>query len=113
MNAYLGKTAAGATWPPPWRDFQIDYPKEAAELQIAWETPPLINNAVMVRDDVPAEISQQIRTLLAGLQDTEAGQNLLNSIQTSRFPAASDQDYQVVRDYIARFEQEVRMVEQK
>ena len=27
MNVYLGQTAAGATWPPPWRLFQKDRPR--------------------------------------------------------------------------------------
>lgn len=40
MNAYLGKSAAGGTWPPPWRAFQRDHPAEAAELMVAWTTPP-------------------------------------------------------------------------
>ena len=54
MNAYLGQTAAGATWPPPWRAFQKEHPREAAELKVIWETESLVNNSVMVRDDVPA-----------------------------------------------------------
>jgi phosphonate transport system substrate-binding protein len=46
MNTCLGKSAAGATWPPPWRLFQIDHPDKAAQLELIWETPPLMNNSV-------------------------------------------------------------------
>jgi phosphonate transport system substrate-binding protein len=73
MNVYLKQTAAGATWPPPWRLFQQDHPQEAAQLQVAWETPSLINNSVMVRDDVPAALAQQVSALLLALPHSCAG----------------------------------------
>lgn len=111
MNAYLGQTAAGATWPPPWRAFQKEHPQEAAELKVIWETEPLINNSVMVRDDVPPELAQQVRTLLLGLTDAAQGKAILAGMETARFLAASDTDYDVVRQYVARFEREVRPVE--
>ncbi|TXT40185.1 MAG: hypothetical protein FD135_1496 [Comamonadaceae bacterium] len=113
MNAYLGQTAAGATWPPPWRAFQKEHPKEAAELKVIWETESLINNSVMVRDDVAPELAQQVRTLLLGLAETAQGKAILAGMETARFLAASDADYDVVRQYVARFEREVRRVEEK
>jgi phosphonate transport system substrate-binding protein len=113
MNAFLGKTAAGATWPPPWRAFQKDHPNEASELEIVWETEPLINNSVMVRDDVTADIRDQVGALLLGLHETAEGRAILAGMETARFLPASDEDYSKVRDYVARFEKDVRPVEQK
>jgi len=113
MNVFLHKTAAGATWPPPWRAFQKDHPREASELHVAWETEPLINNSVMVRDDIPAPIREQVQELLTGLPKSTAGKAILAQMETARFIAASDRDYDVVRAYVARFEQEVRPVERK
>jgi len=111
MNAFLGKTAAGATWPPPWRAFQNDHPNEAAELEVAWETEPLINNSVMVRNDVPADIRDRVRALLVGLHETAEGRSILAGVETARFLPASDEDYNMVRDYVAQFEKDVRPVE--
>lgn len=111
MNVYLKQTAAGATWPPPWRLFQQDHPKEAAQLRVVWETPPLINNSVMVRDDVPAALGQQIAALLLALPQTPQGKAILGNMQTAQFHPANDASYRVVADYIARFEREVRPVE--
>ncbi len=113
MNAFLGKTAAAATWPPPWRAFQKDHPREAAELQVAWETEPLINNSVMIRNDIGSEMSEQVEKLLAGLDATEEGTAILTGMETARFIPASDKDYDVVTTYIERFEKEVRTVETK
>ncbi len=113
MHAYLGKSAAGATWPPPWRLFQRDHPAEAAQLEVIWETPPLLNNSVMLRDDVPAAIGQTIRNTLLALPQTQEGRKILAGMSTARFHPAADADYAKVRDYVANFEQAVRPVEQK
>lgn len=111
MNVYLGQTSVGATWPPPWRAFQKDHPLEAAKLKVIWETESLINNSVMIRDDIPADIQEQVQKLLLELHKTEHGKLILNSMETARFIPALDKDYDVVRTYIERFEKVVRKIE--
>jgi phosphonate transport system substrate-binding protein len=113
MNVYLGKVAAAATWPPPWRLFQKTYPEEAAQLTMIWETPSLINNAVMARDDVPEDIRIKVQQALTRLQQTSEGKGILSGMETSRFLVATDDNYDIVREYIKRFEKEVRPVEAK
>jgi len=111
MHVFLGESAAGATWPPPWRMFQETHPAEAAQLKVAWETPPLLNNSVMVRDDVPQAIEQGIRQALLDLPTTAAGRKILAGLETARFHDADDANYDMVRKYVTRFEKEVRPVE--
>jgi len=113
LNVYLNITSVGVTWPPPWRAFQKDYPKEAAQLKIAWETESLINNSVMSRDDVPTQIRAQVFQYLTGLQETDSGKQILANMETARFIPASDQDYDVVRTYVEALEKHVRKVEYK
>lgn len=113
MNAYIGKSAAAASWPPPWRLFQRDHPAEAAQLKLIWETPPLMNNSVMVREDVPQAVRTTVLQTLLGLAQTPQGQAILVGMETARFHEAGDASYDRVRDYIARFEKEVRPVEQR
>lgn len=110
MNVLLGKSAIGATWPPPWRLFQKDHPVAANQLEVIWETPPLINNSVMARDDVPAQIQVQVSEILFDLTKTSQGQAILSGIETENIHAANDASYDVVRDYIQHFEQVVRPV---
>jgi phosphonate transport system substrate-binding protein len=111
MNVYLRLTAAGATWPMPWRAFKKDHPREAAELKVIWETESLVNNSVMVRGDVPPEVGEQVRVLLLGLDRSKEGKSILAGMEAARFLPASDGDYDVVRRYVSRFEGEVRPVE--
>lgn len=113
MNTALGSVTAGATWPPPWRAFQKDHPEDAAKLKVIWETPHLLNNSVMVRKDVPANIRDKVKQILHDLHKTPAGQELLNGMETARFHPADDGTYDKVRQFVARFEKEVRPVEVK
>lgn len=113
MNVYLGQSAAGATWPPPWRAFQKAHPEEAAKLKVIWETESLINNSFMVRDDLPSELRKRVLDLLLELPKSEEGRAILQGMETARFITATNADYDLVRSYVARFEQEVRPVEQR
>jgi phosphonate transport system substrate-binding protein len=113
MNVYLSQTSAGVTWPPPWRAFQKDHPREASELKVIWETESLVNNSVMVRDDVPEDVREQVQKLLVKLHETEQGKTILSGMETSVFLTASDKDYDIVRTYVDRFEKEVRKIEKK
>lgn len=107
LNAYLGEAAAGATWPPPWRAFQKSHPREAAQLRVAWETPPLINNAVMVRDDLPANLVEEVRGALLHLHEDTEGRRVLEAMETARILPADDGNYQIVRRFIAEYEAKV------
>lgn len=111
MNVYLKTTAAGATWPQPWRDFQKTHPKEAAELMTIWETESLVNNSVMVLDDVPDSIKIQVENILVQLNQTEEGNQILLNLETDYFKSATNEDYHVVQAFTDRFEREVRKIE--
>lgn len=113
MNVYMGLAAAGATWPPPWRAFQKDHPQEASELMLIWETEPLVNNSVMVRDDIPRQLREQVHKLLLELEGAPEGISILAGMETTRFLPATNRDYDIVRKYISRFEEEVRPVEER
>lgn len=112
MNVALGRTAAGTTWQQAWLAFAKEHPREAAKLEIRWTTPPLLNNALVARDDLPADVVGEVGHLLATLQDTEEGRSVLTRMELSRFEPASGQSYEPVRAFIARFERDVRPVRQ-
>lgn len=113
LNTYMGHSAAAATWPPPWRMFQKDYPAEAAQLHVLWETPPLINNSVMVRRDIPFAIQHQVQALLLDLKTRPEGPGVLRTMETEAFFRADDKSYEVVQRYLTHFEKTVRPVQLK
>ena len=79
---------------------------------MAWETPALMNNSVMVRDDVQAAVQARVRQALLDLARDGNGNEILAGMETARFHAADDKAYASVRTFIQRFEREVRPVEQ-
>ncbi|MEW5837724.1 MAG: phosphate/phosphite/phosphonate ABC transporter substrate-binding protein [Pseudomonadota bacterium] len=108
MGVYLGNVAAGATWPLPWLEFQQEHPDQAGELEVKWETEHLINNGVVARDDVPEALARQVADLLANFHATDEGRAILQRMQLSRFELAKDQDYMVIADFLRRFSEKVR-----
>lgn len=108
MNVYLGNVAAGATWPLPWLEFQREQPEKASELEVKWETEPLINNGVVARDDVPPELARQVAHLLDTLHTTEEGRIMLERMQLSRFELADDSRYRVIENFLRSFSKNVR-----
>lgn len=113
MNVYLQKASIGATWPPPWRLFQKDHPEKAKQLRVIWKTPALINNSVMVRNDVPGNIRDEIKRIILELNRTPEGLLVLANMGTARMYSANNASYDLVQDYIDHFEQNVRPVEIK
>ncbi|MEW6133752.1 MAG: phosphate/phosphite/phosphonate ABC transporter substrate-binding protein [Pseudomonadota bacterium] len=108
MNVYLGNVAAGATWLLPWLEFQREQTEKARELEVKWETEPLINNGVVARDDVPPELARQVAHLLDTLHTTEEGRAMLERMQLSRFELADDSSYRVIEDFLRNFSVNVR-----
>jgi phosphonate transport system substrate-binding protein len=108
MNVHLGLSAAGATWPVPWLAFQRKHPERAKDLIVRWQTEPLPNNALVVRDDVSESLFRQVAVVLFSLQDDAEGRRLLASIPISRFESATGMTYAPVRSYLHTFSVKVR-----
>lgn len=111
MNVFLGRVAAGATWPVPWKIFLVEHPELANQLEVKWETEPLLNNGWVVREDIPAPIADQFARLLFGLHENEQGKKMLEQLPISRFEPATDETYRPVRDFLENFSKTVRQIE--
>jgi phosphonate transport system substrate-binding protein len=96
LNALHREADIAVTWPPPWRAFQRDHPEDAAQLRLIWQTPPLINNAFMARDDMPEPQVSQLRALLLRLHEDPEGAALLWKMETHRFHPADNARYRNV-----------------
>ncbi|MCU7836758.1 MAG: phosphate/phosphite/phosphonate ABC transporter substrate-binding protein [gamma proteobacterium symbiont of Taylorina sp.] len=110
MNVYLKKSAAASTWPPPWRAFIKQRPEVAAAVMIKWETPPLPNNGLVVRNDVPQSVVRQVRDIILSLHTHAEGKTILEAMELSRYEAADDSTYEPVKEFLKKFEKEVRPI---
>jgi phosphonate transport system substrate-binding protein len=110
-NVLRGHVAAGATWPVPWNSFSAGQPKKAAQLEVKWVTEPLINNGWVVRDDVPAHITDKFSRLLFDLHNSREGRTMLNHVPISRFEPATDATYHSVGVFLEDFSKTVRKID--
>ncbi len=108
MNVYLGKSTAGATWPPPWEAFVKRNPEQAAALAILWETPSLVNNGLVVRDDVPPAVAGKVAELLLNLHTHEEGRRLLAGLPLEQFEPATEATYRPVHDFMKKYQEVIR-----
>ena len=111
LNVFQGRTAAGATWPPPWQALVRERPELAEALEVKWQTRSLPNNSLVARDDVPEAVLAALRTELLRLHEHPEGQALLARLPLSRFEAADDATYAPVRAFVQRFSAQVRPLE--
>jgi phosphonate transport system substrate-binding protein len=110
MNVYLQQTSAAATWPPPWLALVKERPELKDDLQVIWETEPLINNGLVVLPEVPADTVRQVHDLIVNLHTHEQGRQILKPMELSCFESATNSSYDVVRDFITSFSRQVRQL---
>lgn len=104
LNTYTKDTYIAATWPRAWNKWKKEYPEKAQELEIVWETPHLLNNALSVRSDVDPKIAQKVAELLIHLNDTPQGRQLLEHANMDGFERADMKTFDPVRTFIQKYE---------
>lgn len=104
MNAYTGDSIAGATWPPPWEAWCKENPDLAKEMELVWQTKPLINNGFIVRNDVDPQLARKLMQVLIDLDKTDEGKALLSHAGFEGFEAADNQTYEVVKTFIEKYQ---------
>ena len=104
MNAYRGDTTVAATWPTPWRTWRSENPQKAKEMELLWQTPPLVNIGVVVRRDFNPLLAHRITTVLSQLDHTSVGKNLIAPTGFEGFEPATLKTYRPVEAFIVRYE---------
>lgn len=108
MNVFHGHTVAGATWPPPWLALSKERPELSEQLEIKWETEPLPNNGLVVRNDIPEALVAKVSDLIFNLHTHEEGRAILERMELSKFEAANNEIYQPVINFLENFTREIR-----
>ncbi len=107
LNAYSSDTIAGATWPPPWEAWMKENPKKAEEMEVIWQTDPLVNNGFVVRKDVDSKLAGRVAGELVGLSSTETGRKLLRNAGFEGFEYANDSVYDVVAEFLGKYDRAI------
>ncbi len=107
LNAYTLDTVAGATWPPPWESWKIENPQKASEMEVVWETKPLINNAIVIKKDMDEKLAKKIVAILVNLDTTKDGKKLLANAGFEGFVYSKDEDFNVVADFLKIYDKTI------
>lgn len=111
LNVLRGNVAAAATWPPPWMAFRAEHPDLAAQLEVKWQTEPLVNNSWVARRDMPPELVQRFARALIALKDQQSGRDMLARLPASAIEPATDETYRPVQVFLDDFARRVRPIE--
>lgn len=104
MNVLLGKTVAAGTWPPPWEALLRRRPEIEKELEVKWETEPLVNNGLVARSDVPDMHVAMVKSVLLSLHEVAEGRRILEAMEIGRFETADTATFDPVRQFLREYE---------
>lgn len=104
LNAWSGEYAACGSTPRFFRTWARDNPDKARALKVLWRTPSLPHNAVVARDDVPAEAASRVAKALAALAKDPAVDQGQFRIDQQHFELADNSAYKPVIDFLRRYD---------
>jgi phosphonate transport system substrate-binding protein len=104
MNAYTSDTVAAATWPSPWETWQKENPQKAQEMEVIWETLPLVNNGFVARSALDQNLSNKVVTLLCALDTFPTGKKILEDAGFDGFEHASEKTYIPVEKFLKQYD---------
>lgn len=111
MNAYAGLSIAAGTWPPPWELWAKNHPKEAAQMEVVWQTDPLPNNGVVVHRRISAVLAESVAQVLSAMRRDPEGQKLLRSAGFDGFERATGATYDPVRRFLETYDRTLGLPE--
>jgi phosphonate transport system substrate-binding protein len=103
MNVYLGRCSAGASKRAVAVDMFKQRPEIDSKLAIKWETPPLINNALFIRNDMDTVMVNELTKLIFTLQDSEEGRKALVPLDVTKFEKATSETYKPLKQFLTEY----------
>jgi phosphonate transport system substrate-binding protein len=103
MNVYMGKTAAATSWIAPWKNFCKTNPEIASKLYVKWETPGIINNALLIRDNMDKKLVAELSNIIFSMRNSEEGKEALEKIDASGFELADSSTYQPLNNFLEQY----------
>ncbi len=107
LNVYTKDAASCGSSIRHWRNWSLENPDKAKELEAIWPTEALPHNGVIARDDVPPMLAQQVAAaLIAMSKDKELDQSQFKADQ-QHFEAGSNHTYQPMAAFLKRYDEAI------
>jgi len=103
LSVYLGKSTAAMSWLANWKEFVSKRPEIESKVVIKWQTSPLMNVALLFRNDMDANIAAEIKKLFFNLQNSREGMEVLREINATKFVLANARNYQSLNEFVKKY----------
>lgn len=104
LNAWSGEYDACGSTSRFFRTWSRNNPDKTRDIKLLWRTPSLPHNAVIARDDVPADVASKVARALAGLDKDPAVDQSQFRIDQQHFELADNGAYKPVVDFLRRYD---------
>lgn len=104
LNAWSGEYDACGSTSRFFRTWSRNNPDKIRDIKLLWRTPSLPHNAVIARDDVPADVASKVARALAGLDKDPAVDQSQFRIDQQHFELADNGAYKPVVDFLRRYD---------
>jgi phosphonate transport system substrate-binding protein len=104
LNTWSGDYAACGSTSRFFRTWSRGNPDKAKDIKVLWRTPPLPHNAVIVRDDVAADVATRVAKALAGLDKDAAIDQAQFRLDQQHFELADNATYKPVLEFLKRYD---------
>lgn len=112
LNAWSGEFAACGSTSRFFRNWLRTNPDKAKDIKEVFRTPPLPHNAVVVRDDVPADVATRVAKALAGLDKDPAVDQSQFHFDQQHFELADNGAYKPVVEFLRRYDAAIGLPDQ-
>ncbi|MEO8173220.1 MAG: phosphate/phosphite/phosphonate ABC transporter substrate-binding protein [Sediminibacterium sp.] len=104
MNVYLRKSYAGTVALSTWENLTKTKLKIASALTPQFITEPLPNLALLVRNDIPAEVQRKFLELIFNMNKDPDAQKILMEIGATSFVSANADSYKSVGVFLDKYQ---------
>ncbi len=104
ITTYVGKSEAGLCLKRNWNVYVKQHPEILKKVEVKWETPPLINNALLIKNTTDTEIAHQLSNLFFSIQTTEEGKTALSQLDISGFEKANDNTFKPMKEFKKKYD---------
>ena len=105
LNIYLGKCSAGFTTLTGWNNFLKKRPEVATKVSIKWQTPAVVGNPLLIRNDVSEETISQLRRVILTMHLNEKGKKALADIGYLKFIPTDSNTYRPLRNILKEYQE--------
>jgi ABC-type phosphate/phosphonate transport system substrate-binding protein len=104
IATYVDKSDAGLSLKRSWNVYVRDHPEVLEKVEFKWETPPLVHNALLIKNNTDKKIADELLSLFFSMQTTSEGKAALKRLDVEGFEKANNETYKPMMDFKRKYD---------